>query len=384
MTATFFQRVVLPGFILQSVLIGGGYATGRELVEFFLSSGPLGGLFGIVAATVMFSAISMVSFELARMSQSYSYRRFFQGLLGRGWFVYELAYMALGILVLAVIGSAAGNVVAEHLQIPASVGTVALMVAICVLVAWGTKLIEKVLAGWSFLLYVVYGVFVWVYLDQFGGSLSEQLSEGTVESDWLVNAVKYVGYNIAALPLILFCVRHMKGRKDALLAGSLAGPLAMIPALVFYLAMVAGSDQVAGAAVPSDFMMQQLDQPWLQAIFYVVLFGTFVETGTAFVHAMNERIAEVYEEKQQQMSAKLRLGIAAAVLILSVYLASSIGLVGLIGGGYGTLTWIFVAVFVLPVMTLGVYRVFVQSDGQPFVVSDQTSTSEGVKSTETV
>ena len=40
MQATFFQRVILPGFILQSVLIGGGYATGRELVQFFLSSGP--------------------------------------------------------------------------------------------------------------------------------------------------------------------------------------------------------------------------------------------------------------------------------------------------------------------------------------------------------
>lgn len=379
MTATFFQRVVLPGFILQSVLIGGGYATGRELVEFFLSSGPSGGLLGILAATVMFSVISMVSFELARMTHSYSYRRFFQGLLGRGWFVYELAYMALGILVLAVIGSAAGNVVAEHLQIPASVGTVTLMVAICVLVAWGTKLIEKVLAGWSFLLYAVYGVFVWLYLDQFGGALGEQLSQETTDSSWLINAVKYVGYNIAALPLILFCVRHMKGRKDALLAGSLAGPLAMIPALVFYLAMVAGSDQVAGAAVPSDFMIQQLDSPWLQAIFYVVLFGTFVETGTAFVHAMNERIAEVYEEKQRQMSAKLRLGVAAVVLILSVYLASSIGLVGLIGGGYGTLTWIFVAVFVLPVMTFGVYRVFVQPQAPSVVESGQTSGHETAK-----
>ena len=361
MNTTWFQRVILPGFILQSVLIGGGYATGRELVEFFLSSGVTGGLLGILVATLMFSLISMVSFELARMTRSYSYRSFFKKLLGRGWFLYELAYMALGVLVLAVIGSAAGQVVADHFQLPANAGTIGLMLAICALVAWGTKLIEKVLAGWSFLLYGVYGVFVYLYLSEYGSSLGDSFSTGSVESNWLLNAIKYVGYNIAALPLILFCVRHMQNRQDAVLAGALAGPLAMIPALVFYLALVAGSDQLATAAVPSDTMMQQLNLPWLQAVFYLVLFGTFVETGTAFVHAMNERIAEVYQEKQKEMPAMLRPTIAVAILILSVYLASSIGLIGLIGGGYGTLTWMFVIVFVLPVMTLGVYRAFVAS-----------------------
>ncbi len=28
-----FQRYLLPGFIFQSVVIAGGYGTGRELVE---------------------------------------------------------------------------------------------------------------------------------------------------------------------------------------------------------------------------------------------------------------------------------------------------------------------------------------------------------------
>jgi len=347
MGATLFQRVLLPGFILQSVLIGGGYATGRELVEFFLSSGPLGGLLGILVATVAFSLISAVSFELARRAQAYDYRSFFQPLLGPGWIIYELAYFALGILVLAVIGSAAGHV-----------GTITLMLAISALVAWGTKLIEKVLAGWSFLLYFTYAIFVALYLSEYGADLGTQLTEGAVESDWFVNAIKYVGYNIAALPLILFCVRHMQSRQDALLAGVIAGPLAMLPALLFYFTMVAGAEQVAGAAVPSDVLMQQLDIPWLQALFYVVLFGTFVETGAAFIHALNERIADTCQRKQKVMPNGLRPGLAAAVLIVSIYLAGEVGLIGLIGGGYGTLTWVFVAVFMVPVLTLGVYRVW--------------------------
>ena len=39
----FFKRYLLPGFVFEAAVIGGGYATGRELVEFFLPAGPLGG-----------------------------------------------------------------------------------------------------------------------------------------------------------------------------------------------------------------------------------------------------------------------------------------------------------------------------------------------------
>ena len=81
-TSTLFQRIFLPGFLFQSVMIGGGYATGRELVEFFLSAGPMGGLLGLLVATSVFSVIAALSFEFARISKSYNYRHFFKQLLG--------------------------------------------------------------------------------------------------------------------------------------------------------------------------------------------------------------------------------------------------------------------------------------------------------------
>ena len=41
--ASWFQRFLLPGFALKAVIIGGGYATGRELAEYFVPSGPWAG-----------------------------------------------------------------------------------------------------------------------------------------------------------------------------------------------------------------------------------------------------------------------------------------------------------------------------------------------------
>ena len=43
-----FKAYVLPGIVFQSVIIAGGYGTGREMVEYFLNYGPVGGLLGMI------------------------------------------------------------------------------------------------------------------------------------------------------------------------------------------------------------------------------------------------------------------------------------------------------------------------------------------------
>lgn len=63
--STFFQRFLLPGFAFKAVVIGGGYATGRELVEFFLPSGPRGGLLGMLLAMLICSLICTLTFTFA-------------------------------------------------------------------------------------------------------------------------------------------------------------------------------------------------------------------------------------------------------------------------------------------------------------------------------
>ena len=104
---TRFQRFLLPGFAFKGVVIGGGYATGRELVEFFMASGPWGGLLGLTLAMLIWSGVCAVTFMLARVVSAYDYRSFFQALLGRFWVLFEVAYVLFLILILAVVAAAA-------------------------------------------------------------------------------------------------------------------------------------------------------------------------------------------------------------------------------------------------------------------------------------
>ena len=64
--SSWFQRFLLPGFALKAVIIGGGYATGRELAEYFVPAGPWGGLTAMLLATVIWSVVAALTFALAR------------------------------------------------------------------------------------------------------------------------------------------------------------------------------------------------------------------------------------------------------------------------------------------------------------------------------
>ena len=145
----FFRRYLLPGFIFQSVVIAGGYGTGRELAEFFLGYGPRGGLLAMMLVSMTFwSLVCAVAFEFARTFRAYDYRTFCRELLGRGWVIYEITYSIMLIIVLAVIASASGSILQETFGLPYAVGVVGIMVAVGFLVFRGTGLIEKVFAGW--------------------------------------------------------------------------------------------------------------------------------------------------------------------------------------------------------------------------------------------
>lgn len=359
----FFQRYLLPGFVFQSVVIAGGYGTGRELVEFFLTKGPLGGLLAmLLVSTAIWSAVCACSFEFARAFRSYDYRSFFRELLGWAWPSFEICYFALVLIILAVIAAAAGSILEETFGLHYFVGVIGMMAGVGYLVFRGSSTIEKFLTGWSFLLYGIYAVFfVWA-ITMFGGDTLSAIASGERTGSWPIGGVGYAAYNLAVIPAVLFCTRHMRSRKEAVTAGLLAGPIAIIPGLLFYMTMVGQYPEILEQTVPANYMLELIGSRPFQLVFQIVLFGTLVETGTGLIHAVNERIARVYTEKGTSMPTLLRPATALILLVTGALLAQ-FGLVGLIARGYGTLTWIFLVIFVIPVLTWGVWKIRKQGKG---------------------
>ncbi|HEX4479348.1 MAG TPA: hypothetical protein VH082_00965 [Rudaea sp.] len=385
---SWFQRFLLPGFAFKAVIIGGGYATGRELAEFFLPSGPWGGIAAMLLATVIWSGVCVATFVFARRVGARDYRSFFESLLGRGWIVFEAAYLLFVVLILAVFGAAAGAIGNAMFGVPAIAGTLALMIAIACFVMFGNASVERLFKYVSFLLYAVYAIFIVLAITHFGDRIAEGFRSDAPADGWAVGGVTYASYNIIGAVVILPVLRHMTSDRDAVVAGLIAGPLAMIPALLFFISMIAFYPAIASETLPSDFLLQRFDLPVFHGIFQFMIFCALLESGTGAVHAVNERIARAWQARRGvAFSTSGRLFTALTLLVVCMFIADRFGLVALIAKGYRALAYIFLAVYVLPLLTLGVGRLWREKHsplrhsregGNPAtLLFDETKESEG-------
>lgn len=355
----FLERYIVPGLVIQAVIVGGGYATGRELVEFFVSQGPATGLLGMALTAALFSAGSMIAFELARRHHAFDYKSFCAVYLGRyGSILFELGYFCMLFLVLAVISAAAAKLLAEMFGSPELMNAILFLVLVAALVFFGNKVIERLISAWSVLFYITYlsmCVLVW---SKFGDEMTAAIGAEPIR--WgtaLVNGVSYTGYNVCILPILIFVARHFQTRSEALIAGALTGPLVLLPGFAFLLALSAFYPQIISAPLPVSVVLEQLNIPWMSTVVQLVILGALFKTGAGLLHGVNERVARTYEDRGSTMPAWLRPAIAAAAMIIAAYFATTIGLIDLIGRGYRYSSAFFLIVFLLPLLTRGTWLV---------------------------
>jgi uncharacterized membrane protein YkvI len=352
-----FQRFLLPGFAFKAVVIGGGYATGRELAEFFMPSGPWGGMAAMLLATLIWAAVCVVTFLFARRFGALDYQTFVRALLGPAAIVFEVGYLLFVILILAVYGAAAGAIGQATLGTPEIAGTLALMAAIACVVAFGNNSVERLFKYVSFLLYGIYVLFVILSFMRVGDRIVAGFGTPAPMAGWAIGGVTYAGYNIVGAIVILPVLRHLTSDRDAIISGLIAAPLAMLPALMFFCCMIAYYPGIASETLPSDFLLQHLNLPLFHLAFQVMIFAALLESGTGAVHAINERISNTLQKHQRPPLARpARLTIALVILAGCMLLAQRFGLVTLIAKGYRALAIIFLVVYVLPLLTVGVAR----------------------------
>lgn len=364
--SSWFKKLLLPGFVFQSVVIGGGYGTGREIVEFFMINGPLAGLAGMFIAGCVWSIVLAVSFEFARVTKSYDYRSFFDALLGRFAIIFEIAFLLLMLIILAVLAAATGEIAYERFGVPKVFGAALLLLAIVLIVLSGTRQIERLLSSWSIVLYIVYITILTASLIQFGDRIQHSLLEesapvspahSTGPLEWLTDGVRYAGYNLAVIPALLFLVRHFDTRRDALMGGAIAGVLGIIPAVLFFVAMLAAYPEINLEQVPSNYLVAQLSIAGLSIAFQLLLLGTFVETGAGLLHGVNERLSFACRRQfNREMPKWARAIVPLAFGVVATVAAIYIGLSDLVARGYGILTYLIIGIYVLPLLTLGVFR----------------------------
>src|SRR5699024_5026736 len=163
-----YGRLILPGVVIQSTLIAGGYATGREVVEYGAKFGAIGWVTGLTIL-IGFGVMAFLMFEVARVFKAFDYKSLVKQFLGPLWFIYDIIYFLLAILILSIVIAATGSILKRTLGLDIWMGVLIITVITAILNFYGHHLIERFKTfGTIFLLFffsiLIFFGDLWFYL----------------------------------------------------------------------------------------------------------------------------------------------------------------------------------------------------------------------------
>lgn len=361
-----FGKFVLPGIILQSVMIGGGYATGREIVEYGAKYGALGWLSGL-GTFLGFAVIAALTYELIRLTKAYDFKTFMKTIGGPLWIVFDIVYLLFMVVIIAVMASATGNIVEQTLGLNYWVGVVAITVVVAILNFYGSRLIERFETLGTVALYAGYIIFSVLVIGTFGKNISTVFANhdtsfigGSVSAGKaLWSGVLYCAYNLVVMPATFFTIERQTRRVESVVSGIIGGVLATIPWFLTYFAVMCfyPNPDVLGASVPWLAMMQGTAGPVVIAIFGIVMGWTLIETSTGIIHAALERVNNGLKEAHKPPMTGKQQAILTIIVLVGSMVLSKVGIIDLIATVYNALSYAFLAIYVLPLITVGVYKI---------------------------
>lgn len=363
-----YAKYLLPGVLLQSVLIGGGYATGREIYSYGAKFGAMGWISGITIG-IGFALFAFLTFEICRMYKVYDYKNFIKQVIGPFWPVMDVLTVLIGILLIAVMAAATGSIF-EQANMPNILGSVVIVVICGFLNFKGSKLIEKFESVGTILLYGGYILFTIIVIANRGSNISKVFStmdtsavDGRVTVGLAIwTGILYVAYNINAIPMGMFSLTRQTKRKETIISGIIAGLLMVIPWFLSYFAMMCfyGDTSIVGADVAT---------PWMEMIkavnggtalivlFCIVMGWTLVETATGCIHMVIDRFDVALTEKGHAAMSDSTRGIVTVVALVLALICSRVGVVTLIEKGYSLLSYGFIIFYLLPTLLIGGYKI---------------------------
>jgi uncharacterized membrane protein YkvI len=367
-----FARILLPAIIFQSVAMGGALATGREIVEYIAQYGSLGviSVITFVASTAVFA---IIIYELARMFDAYDYKGLLKNVIWKFWPIFEILYIILATLFIASFLSAGGIIIERFTSLPSFTASAIFVVVIGAILYFGRRAVERFSTIGTVLLYLVFISMTIVILSQRWEQVVNVFTTGNVsytENPDIITVISqpliYAGYSLIVFIPVLFSLDRLETRIETFLSAILSAVLIGVLITLSYICILGfyPKESILGAAIPWLAMLERTAGPILVGFYIIALFTTFIETGVGYVHSITVRINENIESSGYRFFAEIdtlsgqQRGLIAGGIILGAYLLSLFGIITIVAIGYAIMGYLLIAVFGIPLLTIGILRIF--------------------------
>jgi uncharacterized membrane protein YkvI len=363
------KKVVLPAVIGVAAVwfgshAGGGFATGRQEVEFFVQFGWHSLWIGMLAMLIMGAAI-FFGLELARVYKTHDYKSFFKKLYAPYEIVFanlwDLLYLYATLLGTAVAIAGASELLNQSLHIPYGIAVIIIGGILLLFTVFGSGLVRSASAAMA--AFIVGALLIVTFLGikmgaaNLGNVVSQKITTaGFGKILWM--ALLYGAFQSVLIAPIVSVSEPLKTRKNSFMAalyGFLVNgtmlTLVCIMLLSFYPAVVKEK-------LPVYFVTTQLGHNWLYALYSLILFFALISTGVGLIFGVVKRFEAAWTKENRIFKTVRikRITICVTCLLVSTGI-SLFGLIAIVAKGYGSLGYGAIFLNIIPLLIIAPIKI---------------------------
>lgn len=300
-------------------VVGAGFASGQEVMQFFDAFGLMG-LWGILVSTALFFFIGYSILMLGRKLQAQSHVgivRFTNGPLLGSFIDIVITIFLFGGLSAMIAG--AGAIFKEQFSVAPIWGTAVMALVTLLTVVTGTRGVINAIS------YVVPFLIVSVLYISISSLVRNPVTAQETQAaaalpratpNWLLSAINYASYNIVVSIGVLAPMGACTQDKKKLLIGALLGAAGLGLGLAsIYFCVLTDVFAASAKELPMIEAAGGISGP-LRMVFAVVLFAEVYTTAVADLYALSQRVS-------QKIPKKLFIAAAACLALLAGQLGFS-------------------------------------------------------------
>ncbi len=365
--------------------VGGGFASGNQVVNYFSQYGWMAVVFPIIAMGILALCMYVVM-KFAKLNGFTNYKDTFSALYPKPWMevFFEIFYIVILLAAVAAAVAGAGEVLANFFGVDYSVTANKLLfnllvVAVLIILSiFGVKLVVAASTVLSIAILISTAVVVIAgFTADFDAISAELLAANSLQpaayTDEPLKAaflgiVVYAAFQCVSIPAMIAAGEGLtlKGIKRANILGwlmnglALAASAAMLcrwyPLLASLQAGGVAGFTTAASGIPNQTVLTLVGIKWLMAIFSILLFSAFVSTSVTLVFTMIQRF-QGHCFPNTIKSEKIRGVIVGCVVIGICFALSLLGLGNIIKYAYGYDGYYAILVIFIPVLIWGIPKV---------------------------
>ncbi|TWT04329.1 hypothetical protein FQV26_15430 [Planococcus sp. CPCC 101016] len=289
------------GSAFVGIIVGAGFASGQEILQYFTSFGYMGTVAAILA-TALFAYLGMSLTRLGSRMKTTSHKEAIFGISGRiiGTIVdYIIILTLFGVGVVMIAG--AGSIFSQQFNLPAPLGSTVMVVLVVLTIMMNVQKVIAIIGSITpFLIIAVIGLAVYslVTMDSSFAALNSIANEQTSAlPNWFISAINYVSFNIAVgASMAIVMGGTEKDEKVAARGGFIGGLILGGLIILSHLAIFSKVDIVGSAEMP---LLQIADDisPVLGVFMSFVLFGMIYNTAVSMLFSFSARFVVMGTKK---------------------------------------------------------------------------------------